>query len=206
MDTLQVNDSARQAEIEISTIKKIMEDSRRLAVHNGKHYIFWGVLVSVALLANYIMVVMNVAIDYQGFMWFVLMIGGAITGAIIEKLEHRKKCARTFAGKLLSTLWFASGISMFIFGFVGTVFQAYNPLFICPIIFTVLGVSYYISAEIQQTSWFKYLSFGWWIGAVLLFIFPGTHSLLISGIMMIGLQTIPGIVLYRRWKKDLDRV
>jgi hypothetical protein len=203
MDTTQLNDPARQAEIEISTIKKIMEDSRRIAVYNGRHYIFWGVLVSVALFANYIMVLMNISLNYQGFMWFILMLGGALTGTIMEKIEHRQKAARTFAGKLLSTLWFASGIAMFMFGFLGTVVKAYDPVFICPIIFTVLGVSYFASGEIQQTSWFKFLSFGWWIGAVLLFIFPGIHTLLISGIMMIGLQTIPGIILYRRWKKEL---
>ncbi len=205
MDTSQVNDSTRQAELEISTIKKIMEDSRRIAVHNGKHYIFWGILVSAALFTNYIMVLMNVELNYQGFMWFVLMTCGAITGGIMEKLEHRKKCARTFAGKLLSTLWFASGIAMFMFGFLGTVVHAYDPLFICPIIFTVLGVSYYTSGEIQQTKWFKYLSFGWWAGAVLLFLYPGIHTLLIAGVMMLGFQTVPGIILYRRWKKELER-
>jgi hypothetical protein len=193
-----------QAEAEISVIKKIMDDSRRIAVYNGKHYILWGVLVSIALFANYVMVLMHIELNYQGFMWFILMISGAITGSIMERMEHRKKAVRTFAGKLLSTLWFASGIAMFMFGFLGTIVHAYDPIFICPIIFTILGVSYYTSGEIQQTGWFKYLSFGWWAGAVLLFIFPGIHTLLISGLMMLGLQTIPGIILYRKWKKEIE--
>ena len=194
----------KQAEIELSTIKKIMEDSRRVAVDNGKHYIFWGLLVSVALFINYFMVIYDVSLNYQGMMWFVLMLGGALTGAIMEKIDHRKRTVHTFAGKLLGTLWFASGISMFIFGFLGTVAGAYSAIYICPIIFTVLGVSYYVSAEIQQTSWFKFLSLGWWAGAAFLFIFPGMHTFLVAGVMLIAFQTLPGFILYRRWRKELN--
>jgi len=192
-----------QAEIEISVIKKIMEDSRRIAVVNGKHYIMWGLLVSIALLANYIMVLKNIHENYQGFMWFILMIGGAIAGAIMEKIENKKREARTFAGKLLSTLWFASGISMFMFGFLGTITKAYDPLFICPIIFTTLGVSYFTSGAIQQTRWFQYISFGWWLGAAFLFIYPGIHTFLVAAIMLLSLQTVPGLILYKRWKNEM---
>lgn len=206
MDTNESKIQASQAEIEISAIKKIMEDSRKIAVVNGKHYIFWGVLVSTALIINYIMALRDVSLNIQGFMWFILMVGGAITGAIMEKLDHRKRPVHTFAGKLLSTLWFASGISMFMFGFLGTITKAYDPLFICPIIFTVLGVSYFTSGAIQQTKWFQYISFGWWLAAAFLFIFPGIHTLLIAAIILICLQTIPGIILYIKWEKELIKL
>ena len=195
-----------QAEIEISVIKKIMEDSRKVAVVNGKHYIMWGLLVAFALFANYVMVLKDVHVNYQGLMWFILMIGGAIAGTIMEKMENKKRVARTFAGKLLGTLWFASGISMFMFGFLGTVTKAYDPLFICPIIFTTLGVSYFTSGAIQQTRWFQYISFGWWLGAVFLFIFPGIHTFLVAAIMLLCLQTLPGIILYKKWKKAIDNL
>ena len=44
-----------QAELELSVIKKIMEDSRNVVMDNGIHYIFWGIIVTAALLVNYIM-------------------------------------------------------------------------------------------------------------------------------------------------------
>jgi len=46
----------KNAELELSLIKKMMEDSRRLNIDNGIHYIFWGILVTIALLINYAMV------------------------------------------------------------------------------------------------------------------------------------------------------
>jgi hypothetical protein len=193
----------KQAELELSVIKKIMEDSRRVVCDNGIHYIFWGVLVTIAVLANYVMALMNVSINYMGLMWMILMTGGAITGVLIEKREHKKRVVRTFAGKLLGTLWSASGVAMFMFGFLGVAAKAYDSIFICPIIATVLGVSFFTSGAIQQNKWFQSLAYGWWAGAVVMFIFPTVHTLLIFGIMMIGLQTIPGIILFKRYKKEL---
>lgn len=195
----------QQAELELSVIKKIMEDSRRVVCDNGVHYIFWGVLVTIAILANYVMAILDVNVNYIGLMWMILMTGGAVTGVFIDKREHKKRAVRTFAGKLLGTLWSASGVAMFMFGFLGTIAKAYNPIFICPIIATVLGVSFFTSGTIQQNKWFRLLAYGWWAGAAVMFIFPGIHTFLIFGIMMIGLQTIPGILLYRKYQKELTQ-
>jgi hypothetical protein len=192
-----------QAELELSVIKKIMEDSRKAAHDNGWHYIFWGALVSISLVANYILALMRINMKYAGLMWFIAMTTGAIIGAIIERKDKNKRRAHTFAGKMLGSLWFASGISMFIFGFVGTMTGAYNPVFICPVVSTALGVAYYTSGALQQIKWLKNLSYGWWTGAVLLFIFPSVHTLLIFAVMMIVFQITPGIILNNNYKNQL---
>jgi hypothetical protein len=143
---------------------------------------------------------------YVGWMWFVLMIGAAISGSIYERKADKKRKVKTFAGKLLGSIWFAGGISMFMFGFIGTLSGAYNPVYICPVISTVLGVTFYISGEIQQLKWQKLLSLGWWAGAILLFFLPGVHTLLIFAIMMICFQVIPGIIMNRTWKKEMSSI
>ena len=201
METKQTD--SKQAELELSVIKKIMEDSRTVAINNGWHYIFWGIVVSFALIANYIMALMKVSMNYQGMMWFVLMISAAIAASIYERFADKKRKVRTFAGKLLGSLWFAGGIAMFMFGFMGTISGAYNPVFICPIISTVLGVTYFTSGAIQQIKWLQRLSFGWWAGAILTFLYPGIHTLLIFALMMICFQVLPGIILNRKWKKEM---
>lgn len=200
MDNKQTESS--QAELELSVIKKIMEDSRSAVLNNGWHYIFWGIIVSAALLTNYVMAIMKIAVTYQGMMWFILMTSAAITGTIIERYADKKRKVKTFAGKLLSSLWIAGGIAMFMFGFMGTISGAYNPVYICPIISTVLGVTYFTSGAIQQLKWLQMISFGWWTGAIFTFIFPGMHTLLIFAAMMIGFQVIPGIIINRKWKKE----
>jgi hypothetical protein len=196
---------SQKAELELSVIKKIMEDSRNIALNNGWHYILWGVVVSCALIANYIMALLRVPNNYAGLMWFILMISTAIVAGLYEKRSDKKRPVKTFAGNLLGALWFAGGIAMFIFGFAGTVSGAYNPVYVCSVISTVLGVTYFVSGEIQQIKWLKWISLGWWAGAIFTFLFGSIHTLLIFALMLIFLQTLPGIILNRKYKKEMNQ-
>ncbi len=193
----------KQAELELSVIKKIMEDSRKNNIDNGKHYLFWGILVTLALLGNYIMLLTKTSGNYIGLMWLVLMVSGWIVDVIMGRRENRSRKVHTYAGNILGSLWFASGISMFIFGFLGPITGAYNPVFICPILCTSLGVSYFTSGAIQQIGWLRNISIGWWTGAAVMYIFPSVHSLLIFSVMMVGFQIIPGIILNKKSKVEL---
>lgn len=195
---------SKQAESELALIKQMMEDSRRVVADNGWHYIFWGVVVTSALIANYIMVIMRVTANYQGLMWLITMISAALIGGIVERRQNRKSRVKTFAGKLLGSLWTASGISMFMLGFIGPITGAYNSVFICSLISIVLGVAYYTSGAIQQIKWLQRLSLGWWAGAVYTFAYPSVHTLLIFAVMMIAFQVIPGIILYKKWKEQTE--
>jgi hypothetical protein len=194
----------KQAELELSLIKKMMDDSRKISLDNGWHFIYWGSLVTTALLLNYTLIIFHGKQEYIGWMWFIMMIGGAITGGIMEKRHEKKKKVHTIAGRIIGSLWFASGIAMFIYGFLGSISGGYNPVYICPVISTSLGISYFTSGEIQQVKLLKYVAFGWWIGAVILFFYPGIHTLLIFALMMICFQVVPGVILNRKFKKDID--
>lgn len=193
----------KNAELELSLIKKMMEDSRRLNIDNGIHYIFWGILVTVALLINYTMLLLKVSGNYIGLVWFILMLSGALIDGIIGRRQSKSSKVTTFTSRIMGSLWFASGIAMFMYGFLGTISKAYNPIFICPIISTSLGISYFTSGAIQQIKWLQNISFGWWAGAAVMFIFPSVHTLLIFAIMMICLQVIPGLILNKKSKQDL---
>ncbi|MCC6865303.1 MAG: hypothetical protein IT280_04005 [Ignavibacteria bacterium] len=191
-----------QSETELKVIKKIMEDSRNIIADNGWHYIYWGAAVTIGLISNYVMVLSDININSQGLLWFILMTCTWVTEVIIEKRISRDKTEKTFAGELLGTLWFAAGITMFIFGFIGTITKAYSPLYICPVISTMLGTAYIISGAIQQAKWLQIVSIGWWSGAIYTFLFPSIHTLLIFALMIICFQITPGIILYRKWKRN----
>ncbi len=191
-----------QSQTELEVIKKIIEDSRRVITDNGWHYILWGGVVICALVTNYFMVLARIKPQYYGLMWFLVMTCAWAAEIIIERRIQKKARVKTFAGKLIGSLWTVSGISMFIFGFVGTITGAYNPVFISPIISTVLGVAYITSGAIQQLKWLQFLAIGWWSGAVYMFLFPGIHTLLIFAIMMLCFQLLPGILLYVKWKNN----
>lgn len=195
---------SKQAELELSVIKKIMEDSRNVIMDNGIHYIFWGVIVTAALLVNYIMLLTRTSMNYIGMMWFVLMVSAAIADGIIGRRQKKRSKVRTYAGDLLSSVWKATGIAMFLFGFLGIITRAYDPIYISPVISTALGIAYFTSGAIQQLKWLKNIAFGWWAGAIYLFIFPSVHTLLIFAIMMVCLQVIPGLILNKKYKENAN--
>lgn len=192
--------SVSQAESELQLIRKIMQDSRKAIVDNGWHYIYWGVIVTITLIINYIMIQNNVSINSQGMLWFISMVSASLAEAVITRKIKKNINESNFSGKLLGTLWGITGFCMFIFGFIGTFSGAYNPVYIFPVISTVLGAAYYISGTIQHVKWLKFLTTGWWSGAVFMFLFPGIHSLLVFACMLIFFQTIPGFILYNKWK------
>ncbi len=101
-----------QAQLELNVIKKIMEDSRKINIDNGIHYILWGILVTIALLVNYVMLLNRVSGKYIGGMWMILMISGAVVDAFIGKREDKNRKVHTFASRLLGSLWLSSGIAM----------------------------------------------------------------------------------------------
>lgn len=189
------------AESELSLIRKIMDDSRKINTDNGIHYIFWGIVVTVALVINYVLLLTRSYMNYIGLMWLVLMISAAVIDGLIGRKQEKRSKVSTFAGRTLGSLWLASGVAMFMFGFVGTMTKAYDPVFISPIISTTLGISYFTSGTIQQIGWLRNTAIGWWAGAVVMFVFPGVHTLLIFAVMLICLQIIPGVLLYKKSKE-----
>jgi len=202
----ETSEQIKKAEEEISVIKKIMEDSKKAIVDNGWHYIYWGAIVTAALITNYLMVLNRVSVNSQGMLWFISMTAAAILEGIIERRRDKQIKVKTFAGKLLNTLWSASGICMFILGFAGTISGAYNAIMIFPLISIVLGSAYLISGVIQQVKWLSVISLFWWGGALVLLLLPGIHSMLVFAAMIICFQVTPGVIMFVQSKRELKQL
>lgn len=187
---------------ELAFIKKVMEDSRRIICDDGKSFIFWGFLISFGLLVTYLKIAGNWSISL-GWFWPALILAGWIVTIISEIMSKKKRSSKTFTAKILASVWISCGVAMTILGFIGSITNAYNGVFIGPIISVVLGVGYMISGVIYGKRWVSIISIGWWSGALLMFYLQNLETLLIMTGMMIFLQTIPGIILYKESKREL---
>ena len=193
------------AQQELAFIKKVMEDSRRIICDDGKSFIFWGILISFGMLVTYLRIVGNWGINL-GWFWPVLIAFGWIVTIIIEIRSEKKRSTKTFTAKILGSVWIGCGIAMTILGFIGGLTDAYNGVFISPIISVILGIGYLVSGVLYGKVWVSLLAAGWWAGAILMFYLQNLETLLIMLSMMIILQTIPGFVLYNQSKKELAAV
>jgi hypothetical protein len=186
------------AKQELAFIKKVMADSRNDTVDNGLHFITWGILVALGQFGTYGIIVLNLNKYCSLWLWTgIVVLGWPVSWAMAH--NHRKKeRVKTFAGRLLGNIWLAFGITAVLVGFAGGFTGRGNPN---PVVAAVMGMAYYLSGLVLGQRFVKYLGFVWWSGAVLMFVWSGLHQFLVFGSMMILFQVIPGVVLYRQWKR-----
>ncbi|MCH9029350.1 MAG: hypothetical protein IH819_06985 [Bacteroidetes bacterium] len=189
------------AQQELAFIKKVMTDSRKILIDDGKATIFWGILISFGLLITYLSIAQRWESSLSWF-WPALIGFGWIYTIVTEIRHERKRKVKTFAGKIVGAVWISFGISATILGFVGTVSGAYHGVIISPLISVLLGTAFLVSGLLYGKSWVSYLSVGWWGGAIMMFFMQNLETLLIMISMLILFQVIPGIILYREFKKE----
>lgn len=192
--------NTNQAVEELEFIKKVIDDTRKLIVHNGFDFIFWGIIIVIGLLSTFAAILLEFRI-YYAWNW-IIIVGIGWIYSIYRGIKHGKsKKVHTFAGKLLGAVWISTGIAMTVLGFVGVFTRAYSGIYISPILSTILGIAFFVSGFLYDKKWITYLSAGWWAGAIIMFIYPYLYTLLLMSAMMILLQIIPGIIIYRDSKK-----
>lgn len=181
----------RQAEIEISVIKKIMEDSRSAVYDRSSQGLFWFTLTAATVLVNYLMAVTSIGLKFSGLLWAAVSIFGTLYSIRLAKNESSKLKVKTFAGKILTAIGIATGIANILFAFASLVANAFDPFVIVSMNALLLGMAFYVLSVIQQLKSFKILADLWWAGSVFFFFMPGIHSLLFMAIMLAASAWIP---------------
>lgn len=181
---------------DLEFIKNIMADAQKKVYDNGVGLIGWGILVTIGLISTYIGIVSKY---YFVYAWnWVVVVGIGWAATIVHSIKHKKLSSeRTFGGKILSALWIAGGVAMTLIGFVGTSAGAYSGVYISPLISIILGIMYFVTGAILGKKWVSYLSIGWWLGAIIMFVWPYLYTLLFMAALIILLQIIPGIIFFR---------
>jgi len=196
------------AQEEIAFIKKVMQDSRKVILTDGIEFIYWGVIVTICLLFTYFTAEQHMTgpINMVSIFWTIFMLIGGLGSAVFLKRRYKSAEAKSLAAIVLGKIWLANGIGMILAGFVGGFSGAIHGVFISPLMSCFLGGSYFISGFIYGKKWISYLALLWWLGAVIMFIFPGLYVVLMMAIMMILFQIVPGITLYRESRKEFAAV
>lgn len=186
---------------DLQFIRKVIEDSKRAMAYNGMDYIIWGILVIIGMIIMYVLIMNQIYFNYVWFWLGLVSIGWFYS--FLNRDKSKGKLSRSFSSKIVSSVWLSSGIGMTLLGFVGPFSGAIKPLFISPVLSVILGIAYFVTGNIFESRWMSYLSVGWWGGAVIMFFFPGIHSLFIMAMMMLFFQTIPGIIMYKKYKQEM---
>lgn len=185
---------------ELQFIRKVIDETKQNVVHNGLDYIFWGILVIVGMILQFVFIVNKIFFNFVWIWATLIPIGWAFS--IINKRNQKIKHPTTFGGKIIGAVWATGGIAMTIVGFIGPVAGVVTYWAISPFACLIGGMSYFISGLVLDSKLFKNISYGWWIGGVAMMFVTSYYQFLMMAFIMFFLQTIPGIFLYRKYKKQ----
>jgi hypothetical protein len=171
-----------------------MLESRQNFYNVGIHLIVWGGIVILALLLTYY----NLSIKYLFSEKWIWLVGFGLAWIFefwqYKRYQHGERVYNKL-NRIGSTMWMSILLTMMIYGIFGGV--GGNLMEGCNgIIAGLLAIGYFVTGEIVEMKWIKYLGFGWWLGAIILFFSPNDIGVLIMALLMMLLQFIPGMILY----------
>jgi len=188
-----------QAQQEIVFIKKIIEDTQKNFVNNGKIYMLWSLVAILAIFVKYIRDVL--AFEFSNLWIYIPMfIIGAIGNYFLKQISDQEKQIKSFSQDIIEGIWGGIGITIVLLVFVGYITGGVKGWAIAPIVASVFGSLHYMSGIVSGSTLVRYSSVGWWGAAIFMFVYPGEYSVLLLAGLLLIFQLIPGIVLYRKWK------
>ena len=193
------------AQDELAFIKKVMTDSRRIIIDDGKIYLIWGILVIIGVLLEHLMYAYT-SLDGSLGIWITVI--SLCWFGTIWVIWKRRTWPReyTFAGKILSSLWVACFVAMTILGFIGFASGGVRASHIGAVLATVIGIGFFVNGTISDYRWFHYISFGWWGGSIFIFFTHWKYRQPTLALLMLFFMVIPGIWLNFRWRKQAKTI
>lgn len=188
------------AQQELAFVKKVIEDSRKLLIYDGKDMIVWGIVVALGMLAMY--VIFQTGTTFSIPLLWVILIGFGWMYSIWRMKKIKIHRVKTFSGKMMSAIWLSCGISMTITGFGLTSSGILPGQAIIPVMSLFMGIAYFASGTVLGMRYLYIAGISWWCASLLTAFFPGIHTFLIFGALIIAFHLIPGLIFYRKWKTE----
>jgi hypothetical protein len=193
-----------EAQQELTFIKKVMEDSQRTILDNGKQYILWSVLVLAGIAVKYMLHALGSELN-PAWIWVALITAGWLTSFLLKRRAYSEIRVKTLAQRTLEAVWTGWVIAIPILTLIGYFSGAIESWAISPVVATLFGSACFTTGRITGNAWLRNTGLLWWAGGVVMFLVPSARSLAILAGMFVLLQMIPGVVLYKTWKAGTCR-
>lgn len=188
---------------ELAFIRQVIEDSRGVVVYDGRPFIIWGILVAAGLTASHIMADQNTADITHVWIWLSIALCGWLWSWFDRRRTQSLSRAKTFAGRTLGAIWFASGIAITLVGVMAFLGAGISLYALPSLTAFILGIAYFTTGRLMRTTWVIALAGCWWTGGALLLFLPNRTLLLLYASMMLVFQVAPGVYLQRISRRKL---
>jgi hypothetical protein len=184
-------------------IDSMIHSAKKEIKDNGFYYSFWGWLVFIAALSDYVLLVF-LNNEYHALPWAILMpIGGLVTAIVSFRERKKVKQAKTYLDEMMKYAVTAFAVSLFIVCFIMPMTDA-NWRSFYPTIMVIYAIWLYISGGALK---FKPLIIGGlinWLMAALAFFASYDNQLLLMAFAVLTGYIIPGYLLNKEFKKHVQ--
>jgi hypothetical protein len=191
----------QQAQEDLAFIKRVMVDSQRVLIDNGKIFIMLSLIALTGILIKIIKDLLGYTFDNL-YIWIPIIVIGWVFTVLFKKRAYTRLGGTSYTTRTMDGLWTTFGISACILGIIGYVSGGIQALAVAPALATLFGCGQYMSGIISNRHWISWMAYGWWVAAIFMFFWPGEYAVLVLGLLLILFQLIPGLMLYQNWKKE----
>ncbi len=189
----------------LEVIKGMIEKTKEKQNYTGFYHLLWGILVSFAIVAMYILIEFDL-FKLIGFLWALIGLGGAITSIVYSKKTFSKQGVVKYPDLGLGSIWTGIMISMFLVTFIFPYLNAYKWHVIYTMVCMLMGIANVSTGILIKQKMSLINGILWWIGSILFLIIK--NEVLFMGVFLLLLvvnNIIPGIILYKRARAQNDQ-
>ena len=178
-------------------INEVISGAKARMSENGFVYLFWGWLISICALSQFVLLQTGYA-DINYYPYF-LVIPGAIYTAIHQARRHRSEGSPNYTSNIMAAIWITAGINMIIAGFIFAPVLQMSPVSYILIILALATVASGAALKFKPLIWGGIVCN--LAGITAIFIGYAYHPLFV--ILGIGAaDLIPGYILRNKSKKS----
>ena len=193
MEHLQPNDS-------LKIIQEIINQRKQKYEQNGFFFIFWGILISIAGITQFLMYQFDFHFDKSGFVWLILMPLGFIFTFVAKMREGIKAEKQGKSIDWTGWLWLVAGIGAMVGGFTQSFLKLITILIYLPLIMTSLATA----LQLKNRLWISTSLISFVLVYSTLFVNYGYYAILMTVVLATLLFLIPGIQLHSDYKKRIS--
>lgn len=184
----------------LQIIEQMLADTRNRFYNNGFTFLFWGVLIMLACLAQYIMIRMGYP-EQSNYMWLYVVAFGIIVTIIEVIYIKKRRKGKSRLDAYNGMIWLGFGITYIIVVFLCIMMKIYPVGFI----WALTGFGMFASGGIYKFRPFYFGAVVFWVSAVVtVFLGNDTTELLACALTMFIGYLVPGYLLWRKAKKEAN--
>ncbi len=192
MENLSTNESFK-------IIESVMEIRRRKYEQNGIWLLFWGILIAVAGIAQFIMIKMGMGRN-SGLVWLFTMVPAFFGAFIISYLKAKKQIKKQKSPDKLGLLWMFAGLLAMLNGFIFQKYLGHSFTLMIWLPFIMVSLAY--ALIINNKIWLLMGVLSIPIAYTSLFV-EGIYIPLINSLISITLMVIVGVDLNLKHRKNV---